>query len=29
MAQQIATVQGSAVYAYLHREEGGIWNADF
>lgn len=29
MAQQIATVQGSAVHAYLHREEVVIWNADF
>ena len=29
IAQQIATVQGSAVHAYLHREEGVIWNADY
>ena len=29
IAQQIPTVQGSAVHAYLHREEGVIWNADY
>ena len=29
IAQEIATVQGSAVHAYLHREEGVIWNADY
>jgi hypothetical protein len=22
-------VQGSAVHAYLHREEGVLWNADY
>jgi len=29
IAQAIPTVQGSAVHAYLHREEGVIWNADY
>ena len=29
IAQDIATVQGSAVHAYLHREEGVLWNADY
>ena len=29
IAQEIPTVQGSAVHAYLHREEGVIWNADY
>lgn len=29
IAQQIPSVQGSAVHAYLHREEGVIWNADY
>jgi hypothetical protein len=29
IAQQIPTVQGSAVHAYLHREEGVLWNADY
>jgi hypothetical protein len=29
IAQKIPTVQGSAVHAYLHREEGVIWNADY
>lgn len=29
IAQNIATVQGSAVHAYLHREEGVLWNADY
>ncbi len=29
MAQEIPTVQGSAVHAYLHREEGVLWNADY
>jgi hypothetical protein len=29
IAQAIPTVQGSAVHAYLHREEGVLWNADF
>lgn len=29
IAQEIQTVQGSAVHAYLHREEGVIWNADY
>jgi hypothetical protein len=29
IAQEIATVQGSAVHAYLHREEGVLWNADY
>ena len=28
IAQEIPTVQGSAVHAYLHREEGVVWNAD-
>lgn len=28
IAQDISTVQGSAVHAYLHREEGVLWNAD-
>ena len=28
IAQNILTVQGSAVHAYLHREEGVLWNAD-
>jgi hypothetical protein len=23
------TTQGSAVHAYLHREEGVLWNADY
>ena len=29
IGQDIPTVQGSAVHAYLHREEGVIWNADY
>jgi hypothetical protein len=29
IAQEIPTIQGSAVHAYLHREEGVIWNADY
>ena len=29
LAQKISTVQGSAVHAYLHREEGVLWNADY
>lgn len=29
IAQNIATIQGSAVHAYLHREEGVLWNADY
>jgi hypothetical protein len=29
IAQQIPTIQGSAVHAYLHREEGVLWNADY
>jgi hypothetical protein len=29
IAQQIPSVQGSAVHAYLHREEGVLWNADY
>jgi hypothetical protein len=29
IAQRIPTVQGSAVHAYLHREEGVFWNADY
>lgn len=29
IAQQIPTAQGSAVHAYLHREEGVLWNADY
>ena len=29
IAQQIPTTQGSAVHAYLHREEGVLWNADY
>ncbi len=29
IAQNIATQQGSAVHAYLHREEGVLWNADY
>lgn len=29
IAQNIATEQGSAVHAYLHREEGVLWNADY
>jgi len=29
IAQEISTTQGSAVHAYLHREEGVIWNADY
>jgi hypothetical protein len=29
IAQEIPTVQGSVVHAYLHREEGVIWNADY
>lgn len=28
IAQKIPSVQGSAVHAYLHREEGVLWNAD-
>ncbi|MBL0715538.1 MAG: hypothetical protein JJV98_17755 [Desulfosarcina sp.] len=29
IAQEIPTVPGSAVHAYLHREEGVLWNADY
>jgi hypothetical protein len=29
IAQNVPTVQGSAVHAYLHREEGVLWNADY
>jgi len=29
IAQKIPTAQGSAVHAYLHREEGVLWNADY
>ena len=29
IAQEILTAQGSAVHAYLHREEGVLWNADY
>ncbi len=29
IAQEIPTVEGSAVHAYLHREEGVLWNADY
>jgi hypothetical protein len=29
IAQDIPTKAGSAVHAYLHREEGVLWNADY
>ena len=29
IAQNIPTKEGSAVHAYLHREEGVLWNADY
>ena len=29
IAQEIPTALGSAVHAYLHREEGVLWNADY
>ena len=29
IAQEIPTTQGNAVHAYLHREEGVLWNADY
>ena len=29
IAQDIATVQGSAVHAYLHRKEGDLGNASY
>ena len=29
IAQKIPSAQGSAVHAYLHREEGVLWNADY
>jgi hypothetical protein len=29
IAQEIATVQGSVVHAYLHREVGVMWIADY
>jgi hypothetical protein len=29
IAQNIQTREGSAVHAYLHREEGVLWNADY
>ncbi len=29
IAQEIPTVQGSVVHAYLHREEGVLWNAEY
>lgn len=28
VAQEISSVLGSAIHAYLHRKEGVIWNAD-
>jgi hypothetical protein len=29
LAQAIPSALGSAVHAYLHREEGVLWNADY
>jgi hypothetical protein len=29
IAQDIPTKEGSLVHAYLHREEGVLWNADY
>lgn len=29
IVQEIPTVQGSAIHASLHREEGVLWNADY
>ncbi len=29
IAQDIPSKEGSAVHAYLHREEGVLWNADY
>ncbi len=29
IARNIPTKEGSAVHAYLHREEGVLWNADY
>ena len=29
IAQNIPSTRGSAVHAYLHREEGVLWNADY
>jgi hypothetical protein len=29
IAQEIPTAFGSAIHAYLHREEGVLWNADY
>ena len=29
IAQEVPTPEGSAVHAYLHREEGSLWNADY
>lgn len=29
IAEKIDTNQGSAVHAYLHRQEGVLWNADY
>jgi hypothetical protein len=29
IAQDIPTTEGSAIHAYLHREEGVLWNADY
>jgi hypothetical protein len=29
IAQDIPTQEGSAIHAYLHREEGVLWNADY
>ena len=29
IAQEVPTAPGSAVHAYLHREEGVLWNADY
>lgn len=29
IVQRIPTARGSAVHAYLHREEGVLWNADY
>lgn len=29
IAQNIPSLQGSAVHAYLHRKEGVMWNADY
>jgi hypothetical protein len=29
IAQENPTILGSAVHAYLHREEGVLWNADY